>query len=178
MRRQESVKEVKRCGGCLLSLGVEAFLFWTCWHKAVPKLKVEWKSWGINGWTLMDPVWCYFTITHVIVCQFHLVILQSSLYRITLSDVLDLHNIYIGGINFIVLNEHKYKRHVSTCVLSRWRKITRRCVRGRRRRGWCRARHLEEGRTLKLSVNGRRRVMKPPGNYWKSKTDSLRLRGM
>lgn len=38
---------------------------------------------------------------------FHLVILQSSLYRITLSDVLDLHNIYIGGIHFIVLNEHK-----------------------------------------------------------------------
>lgn len=44
-------------------------------------------------------------------------ILQSSLYRITLSDVLDLHDIYIGGINFIVLNEHKKTACVDLCAL-------------------------------------------------------------
>lgn len=78
------------------------------------------------------------------------------------------------SVNSLLSNAYNI---MSICAL-RWRKTMKHCVRGRRRRKWCRVRPLEEERTARLLINGRRRAMKPPGSCSKSKIDSLRLREM
>lgn len=51
-------------------------------------------------------------------------------------------------------------------------------ARERRKKGWSTVHLLKEAKIPRVSISGKRRAMKPPENFWKSKTDSLKLKEM